>query len=100
MRLYSLAAITIALLSAGASLTAQDQQLQRSQARTASPAFPASPPSQELKRARGELQLLLTDLRTISNAEKPDINAVRSLVQEIDRVASKIESELKKADSR
>jgi hypothetical protein len=39
-------------------------------------------------------------MRTITNAEKPDINVVRSLVQEIDRVASKIESELRKAESR
>jgi hypothetical protein len=97
MRLCSLAAITVVLLSAGTSLTAQDQQLQRSQARTASP---ASPPSQELKRARGELQLLLTDMRTTTNAEKPDTNVVRSLAQEIDRVASKIESELRKAEAR
>jgi hypothetical protein len=97
MRVHSLAAIIVALLSAGTSLTAHVQQLQKSQTRTASP---ASPPSQELKRARGELQLLLTDMRTTTNAEKPDINVVRSLVQEIDRVASKIESELRKAEAR
>jgi hypothetical protein len=39
-------------------------------------------------------------MRTTTNAEKPDTNVVRSLAQEIDRVASKIESELRKAEAR